>query len=198
MGGEDPYSASKASAELLINSYVKSYFNNTNIRISSVRAGNVIGGGDWSENRIVPDIFRSVKSKKKILIRNPNHIRPWQHVFEPLRGYLMAIEKNYKKNNYEVYNFGPSIKESASVKKIVKKFNRKINFNFKELSKKSKKEKETLKLSIDKSIKFLKWRPYLNLDKTINLTIEWYVNYLEKKNIYKKSIEQINEYDRIK
>ena len=198
LGGDDPYSASKVCVEIILNSYFNSFLKFKKISLIIGRAGNVIGGGDWSENRIVPDIFRSVKSKKRILIRNPNHIRPWQHVFEPLRGYLMAIEKNYKKNNYEVYNFGPSIKESISVKKIVKKFNRKINFNFKEFSKKSKKEKETLKLSIDKSIKFLKWRPYLNLDKTINLTIEWYVNYLEKKNIYKKSIEQINKYDRIK
>lgn len=198
LGGDDPYSASKACVEIILSSYFSSFLKKKKISLIVGRAGNVIGGGDWSENRIVPDIFRSIKSKRKILIRNPNHIRPWQHVFEPLRGYLMAIEKNYKKNSYEVYNFGPKIKESISVRKIVKKFNKKIKFKFKELSKKSEKEKVTLKLSINKSVKFLKWRPYLNLDKTINLTLEWYLDYLEKKNIYNKSIEQINNYEKIK
>ena len=111
LGGDDPYSASKASAEIAINSEINSFVKtSSSIRIASARAGNVIGGGDWSENRIIPDIFRSIKSKRKLLIRNPRSTRPWQHVLEPLCGYIKLAYalKNDKKFHGEPFNFGPS------------------------------------------------------------------------------------------
>ena len=99
LGGNDPYSASKAAAELLITSYQNSFFQNSDKHLVSVRAGNVIGGGDWSENRIVPDCIKSIEKNQKIIIRNPNSTRPWQHVLEPLGGYLLLGQKLLENKN---------------------------------------------------------------------------------------------------
>ena len=109
LGGEDPYSASKASAEIIINSYIKSYFKKLNVGVASARAGNVIGGGDWSPNRLIPDIIKSLTNDKKIIIRNPKFNRPWQHVLDPIYGYLLLAKKLYYKPRIYSgpYNFGP-------------------------------------------------------------------------------------------
>ena len=123
LGGTDPYSASKASAELIIQSYVKSYFEkNDKISIGIARAGNVIGGGDWSENRIVPDCIRSWSKNKKAKLRNPNSTRPWQHVLEAVGGYLcLAINLKFNKNLHgESLNFGPSLSKEYSVLDLVR------------------------------------------------------------------------------
>ena len=120
LGGNDPYSASKAAAEIIAHSYYQSFFKEKKINVFSVRAGNVIGGGDWSKNRIIPDIIRSYKNKKKIIIRNPNHIRPWQHVLDPLNAYLNLIEKSFSSADIVGgWNVAPSIKKEKNVKWIV-------------------------------------------------------------------------------
>ena len=121
LGGVDPYSASKSAAELTIRAYRESFFKKTNQAISSVRAGNVIGGGDWSKNRLIPDVIRSLLTKKKIIIRNPNFNRPWQHVLEPLRGYIILAFKQYlnPKKYSAAWNFGTKPNSVTSVKEIV-------------------------------------------------------------------------------
>ena len=125
LGGFDPYSASKVGAEIVVESYIKSFFENSNLRnrISTARAGNVIGGGDFSENRLIPDIVSAINNKKKLKVRNPNHIRPWQHVLDPLMGYLILAEKQYTNkmdNNEHTWNFGPKKNNFKKVIDIVK------------------------------------------------------------------------------
>ena len=123
LGGKDPYSGSKASAEILIKSYVNSFFNNkSKIRIATARAGNVIGGGDWANNRIIPDCVRSWSKNKKAKLRNPNSTRPWQHVLEAVGGYLcLAINLEFnKKLHGESFNFGPNLTKEYSVLELVK------------------------------------------------------------------------------
>ena len=136
LGGIDPYSVSKVGAEMVTNCYIKSFFKNSNLRnkISVVRSGNVIGGGDFSKNRLVPDIVRAINSKKKLKIRNPNHIRPWQHVLDPLVGYLILAKKQCIKkinNDFEyAWNFGPSKSNFKKVFEVVKEVQKLENFKF--------------------------------------------------------------------
>ena len=144
LGGSDPYSSSKVSCEHLFSSYIHSFFKNrTNQRLATVRAGNVIGGGDYSDDRLIPDILLSAKKVKKIILRNPNAVRPWQHVLEPLNGYLMLGEKLYKnekkiRNIKQNWNFGPNISNCKSVKYIAKFFAKRLNLKIKVLKKKNK------------------------------------------------------------
>ena len=124
LGGNDPYSASKASVEILVNSFAKSFFiSNKNIHIATARAGNVVGGGDWSKKRLVPDFFTSLFKKKILSVRNPIHTRPWQHVLEPLAGYILLIQsmpfRKKKINENIAWNFGPKNKLNLPVKKII-------------------------------------------------------------------------------
>lgn len=204
LGGHDPYSASKACAELIIQSYFNSFLTkNKNLRISVARAGNVIGGGDWSENRLIPDCIRSIEKKKKLLIRFPKSTRPWQHVFEAIYGYmLLAI--NQKKNqtiNGDVFNFGPNNKSSIEVIELVKKIKNKWDsLNWKVLEVKKKEyESKLLKLNSTKVFKKIKWKCYLNVNQTIDMVINWYKYYLDKKkvNMYQYSINQIKEFEKI-
>ena len=137
LGGSDPYSSSKVAAECLFDGYSKSFFMNKNIGIATVRSGNVIGGGDWSENRIIPDIIKSIKEKRKLIIRNPSHTRPWQHVLEPLIGYLKLGMKLYENKKYSgAWNFGPAYNQNLNVKKLVKLMSNKLDVNLKVLIKK--------------------------------------------------------------
>ena len=179
LGGFDPYSASKVGAEIVVESYIKSFFQNSNLknRISTVRAGNVIGGGDFSQNRLIPDIISAVNNKNKLKIRNPNHIRPWQHVLDPLMGYLILAKKQYTNkidNKDHAWNFGPSksnfkkvidivkyIKESQQFKYILVRNNN--NFN----------ETNILKLNSLKAKKKLKWFSKWNLTESLTKTLEW-------------------------
>ena len=184
LGGYDPYSASKVGAEIVVDSYIKSFFKNTFLKnkISTARAGNVLGGGDFSQNRLVPDIIKAINSKKKLIIRNPNYIRPWQHVLDPLMGYLSLAEKQYKNqiNNYEYsWNFGPNKSNFKKVIDVVKYLKKKggLNYSLKKTS--GPKETETLKLNSFKAKKKLKWICKWGLAETLNKTIEW--NNLVKK-----------------
>ena len=198
LGGEDPYSGSKASAEIMINSYQKSFFNGLKCGVASARAGNVIGGGDWSENRLIPDAINSIVNNKSIYIRNPNYNRPWQHVLEPLYGYLMLGKKIYNepKKYSGPWNFGTKKNTVTNVLTIVKeivKFWGKGKINFKKNQKYY--EQTNLQLNINKSIKFLKWQPKYSITKSIHVTTDWYKKVLvEKISAEKITTQQIKDY----
>lgn len=204
LGGEDPYGASKSAAEIAIKSYNKSFFFNESNKnfIASTRAGNVIGGGDWSENRLVPDCIKSWINKKIPKIRNPNSTRPWQHVLEVVYAYLLLavkIKKN-KSLHGEAFNFGPNMKQNFRVIDVLNKsklfWN---NIGWKISKKKDFKENILLNLNNKKAKKYINWKPKLNFHETIKLTIDWYKCYSlkDKKLIYKKSVDQINFYKKL-
>ena len=197
LGGYDNYSSSKAAAELIFNSYYHSFFRDNKLKYATARAGNVIGGGDMKKNRIIPDVIRSIKKNNKIFLRNPNSTRPWQHVLEPLYGYLKLgsylITKQLKNLENPNWNFGPYKKNCVKVKKIVSLIHKKLSLKNKiKINRKVKfKEATLLSLKIDKAKKELKWQPKLTLKETINLTIDWYLSYLDKKNMSKFTKSQI-------
>ena len=200
LGGADPYSASKASAELIIQSYFKSYLNDKkNIRIAVARAGNVIGGGDWSEDRLIPDCVRSWSKNEKVIIRNPDSTRPWQHVLDALYGYItlsINLRKNIKLNG-QAFNFGPSINNNykvIDVLKLVKKLWQNILWKIIKV-KKREFESSLLKLNSSKANSILKWKCNLSFKESIYFTTEWYKYfYTKKKNMYDFSTKQINLY----
>ena len=179
--GNDPYSSSKVSQELLVKSYYNSFFYKGFLkgRISTVRSGNVIGGGDYSKDRLIPDMLKSYNKKNVLTLRNPNYVRPWQHVLDPLIGYLILAEKQYKNKlnkNFNSWNFGPNDESFLSVKSIInissKYFrNLKIKLNLK--NNKQFKETAILKLDSSKAKKFLKWKPKWNIEYAIMKIFEW-------------------------
>ena len=198
LGGDDIYSYSKASVEILVNAYKKSFFGKK-INIATARAGNVIGGGDWSEFRIIPDFIRAYISKKIFIIRNPNHVRPWQHVMDCLFGYILLAENvstSRKLLNSLSYNFGPSSKQSLSVIKIVNLMLKNIDYKMKIKIKKNKKfsEKKFLLLKSKKAEKKLKWKNKIQANESLNLTLDWYKEYYNKKNMYEYTCKQIQKY----
>ena len=204
IGDYDPYSASKASAELLIQSYVKSFFNkgNSKVRIATARAGNVIGGGDWSDNRLIPDFVKSWSKNKTLFIRNPNSTRPWQHVLEVLRGYVLLAENLRKNSNLhgESFNFGPMSKNGYTVVQLLKYIKAKlpkIRWSIKKSSKKFK-EAKLLRLNSNKARKILKWKCVLSFNQSIDMTLNWYENYyFNRKNSKDYSVKQILDYTNI-
>ena len=175
LGGYDPYSSSKVSCEHLFSSYIHSFFKNRSYqKLATVRAGNVIGGGDYSEDRLIPDILLSAKKVKKIVLRNPNAVRPWQHVLEPLNGYLILAQKLYNndkkiRNIKQNWNLGPNISNCKSVKYIGNYFSKHMNIKIKIVKENRIFESETdfLRLSNFKSKKFLKWHPKWSLEKSL-------------------------------
>ena len=182
LGGKDPYSASKAASEILISAYNQSFFKDTGINIATARAGNVIGGGDWSDNRLIPDIIKSKQQNKPLSIRNPKAIRPWQHVLEPLFGYLMlgvALHKNSERYSSS-WNFGPQIDDTKTVEEI-------INIGIKleivgqvVYEESSLVEAQSLKLNITNAKKELGFKPVWNSEQSIIKTFEWYNNYYQQ------------------
>ncbi len=202
LNGLDPYSSSKVSCEHLYSSYMNSFFkNSSNQKLVTVRAGNVIGGGDYSSDRLIPDILNSAKKLKKIILRNPNSTRPWQHVLEPLYGYLILAEKLHKNKEPKIskqssWNFGPNISNCKSVKFVANFFAKRLNLKIKVLKKNSrifKPETHLLRLNNNKSKKILRCNPKWNLQKTLNKILEW--NYLIKNRDPRNVCEmQINEY----
>ncbi len=184
LGGVDPYSGSKACAEIIVKTYINSFLKEKKIGIATARAGNVIGGGDWSKDRLIPDAIKFLNEKKKITIRNPNFNRPWQHVLEPLSGYLNLAEKLFKdpKKYSGAWNFGTEKNTVTSVEQIIKKI---IYFwgsgTYGKLKKYKFYEQENLQLNILKSKKILKWKPKLSINECIELTVEWYKWVLFKK-----------------
>ncbi len=203
LGGHDPYSASKASAEIVFKSYFNSILKkNKKIRIATARAGNVIGGGDWSQDRLVPDCVKAWASNKKVYIRNPGSTRPWQHVLEPLSGYI-ALSYNLSVNeniNGGSFNFGPKFNEVATVKKVLKlSKNYWNNAQFRNYKERFFKEDHLLKLNSSKAWKILKWKKILSLEKTIELTMCWYNKfYQNNKKVSKLLDNDINYYFKLK
>jgi len=203
LGGVDPYSSSKASAELIIQTYLSSFLKTKkNISLAIARAGNVIGGGDWSSDRLIPDCIKSWSKNKKVLLRNPDSTRPWQHVLEALSGYLILavhLSEN-KKLNGQAFNFGPSNLNSYSVLDVVKRMkNYWKNVSWKKNKKNnSPYESNLLKLNSKKAKKKLNWKSILTFKETINLAITWYKIFYDKKiSIYDLSVSQIRFYEKI-
>lgn len=202
MGGYDPYSGSKGCAELITNSFRNSFFNpkksESNTSLASVRAGNVIGGGDWSPYRIIPDIVKGLLTHNTIKIRNPSAIRPWQHVLEPLNGYLLLIEKLwYDGPHYaDAWNFGPDEKDNKPVSWIVEKFiqawDNKVDWINENDN--SKHESKYLRLDCTKAKTKLDWHPKTNLELALDWTIEWYKKYEEKQDMEKLTQSQIQKF----
>ena len=182
LGGYDPYSGSKAAVENVFFSYYNAVFKNRkNLGVVSARDGNVIGGGDWSEDRIVPDFIKSLKNRKKFKIRSPNAIRPWQHVLDLINGYLILGMKAYGNKKFDgSWNFGPKTKKSRKVIDIVLQMKKYLNSGIPLLIKKNKKIQETnlLFLNSSKSFKKLGWTPKFTISKSVDLTAEWYKEYL--------------------
>ena len=196
LGGTDIYSASKACSEILVNAYRNSFFKNTKINIASARSGNVIGGGDWTLDRIVPDCLASFSENKKLIIRYPKSIRPWQHVLEPLYGYLLLAEKLYSPkgvNFAKAWNFGPKKENNTNVYELAKKLKKVTKSKSKIINSKIKNFLEARYLYLDssKSVKFLQWKKILNLKQTLNLVNEWHQEFLKKKDLRKITISQI-------
>lgn len=205
IGGLDPYSGSKGAAELAIKSYFSSFFqSNHNVKLAVARAGNVIGGGDWSAGRIVPDAIKAWQNSMPLIVRNPYSTRPWQHVLEPLYGYLLLAKylSANKPINGQAFNFGPNPNEvynvadvSEILKKILPGFSWKINFERKNILYESK----LLALDIAKAKQQLDWSPKLTFEDTLKLTAGWYENFYASKqqNIYNFTVGQINHYNNL-
>jgi len=202
LGGADPYSNSKSCAELAVNSYNYSFFKEKKICVATARAGNVIGGGDFSKDRIIPDYFRSLLKNKKLVLRSPNSIRPWQHVLDPLYGYLLLLMKLYKKQiiSGSSFNFGPNKSSNKSVSEVINLINKNFDNSVKIIKKKNNlrkyKESKVLMLNSDKSKKMLRWKSKYNLEQSIKLTSTWFKQFNDKKNqnILEVTQDQIREY----
>ena len=199
MGGHDPYSASKGAAELVFSSYFRSFFsNNANLGAASARAGNVIGGGDWSADRIIPDCIRAIESEKPIILRNPQSTRPWQHVLEPISGYLFLGTK-LRENPSDFsgsWNFGPDVSEFKNVEQVAENIIKNMKKGSIEISKDSdnRHEANLLQLNCDKANQLLGWRPRWGVDKTIEETSKWYNQFFEGKDTNNISMNQVIDY----
>jgi len=202
LGGKDPYSASKACAELISRVYMESFFKKNGPNIATARAGNVIGGGDWASDRIVPDCVRAWSEKKPITTRNPKATRPWQHVLEPLSGYLTLGQKLFSGNSIcknQSFNFGPQEKINQSVGDLITEMTQywpgaesKVQQDIDP----SKSESTLLKLNCEKSSQFLQWRAVLDFSETVRMTGEWYQAFYNEKqtSIIETTSRQIQEY----
>ena len=202
LGGYDPYSASKAAAEIVISSYRRSFFNADKYEqhqksIAAVRAGNVIGGGDYSDDRIIPDIVRAIEGLEQVTLRNPDSVRPWQHVLEPLSGYLqLAVKMSEDPKRFSTaYNFGPDKDDVLSVEALTKIFfnayGREVNYQVQQ-SDKNPHEANLLMLDSTKAHNEVDWKPKLNAQQAIEWSAEWYADKTRTAN--EKCMEQIEGY----
>ncbi len=197
LGGNDIYSSSKACSDIITNSYFKSFFEKRKIGIATARAGNVIGGFDWSANRIVPDTVKASINKTKLIIRMPKSIRPWQHVLDVVNGYILLAEKLYKKPLIfsGSWNFGPNNSSNKEVITLVKNLNSFLTTKVKIKIQKSRfHEEEKIQLNSSKSKLLLKWKPKFNFIETIKMTAEIYNLYNSKKLNYASFIKQVNKF----
>lgn len=202
MGGYDPYSSSKGAAEIAISSWRRSFMNPRDYdkhgkSIASVRAGNVVGGGDWTADRIIPDCIRALEANETIRIRSPKAIRPWQHVLEPLNGYLLLAKKMWEEpTKYcEGWNFGPNMESVENVwsvaTKVIHNYGKGVLRDISDPE--ALHEANLLMLDIHKAKFELGWNPRMNIDQTIKMTVNWYNQY-RNRNVYNLCLEQIIEY----
>jgi len=204
MGGKDPYSASKGAAELIIASYRDSFFGTGSdgkrrVGVASARAGNIIGGGDWAEDRIVPDCMRALSAGRPIQIRNPAAVRPWQHVLEPLAGYLQLASKLLTDPDHHssAWNFGPRAEDHVSVEQLVQLILDQWGGGKTELMSRPNQPHEagTLRLDCTKAHTGLGWYPVLPLKESVRMTVDWYKEYQkEPSTLWDTTLKQINGY----
>lgn len=198
MGGHDPYSSSKGCAELVSSAYRSSFLTAEDIAMATARAGNVIGGGDWAEDRLVPDVLRALEKGVPVEIRNPVSIRPWQHVLEPLSGYLLLAERLYAEGAAwaEGWNFGPRDEDAKSVQWIVEHLCAEWGEGASWAQQRGDHPHEAnyLKLDISKACNRLNWTPRWNLDKALEQTIGWHRAWIDGKDMRKITLEQIESY----
>ena len=203
LGGYDPYSSSKACSELVTSAYRNSYFNPKDytkhgVGVASARAGNVIGGGDWASDRLIPDIIRAILKGDKFKIRNPKAVRPWQYVLEPLRGYLMLAQKLYRNGAEfsEAWNFGPNRSDARSVEWIAKEICKKWGQGASFVIDKGKHPHETNYLFLDhsKAKSKLGWGPKWDINKAIDMIVDWTKAYSKRGKLRDTCFEQIFEY----
>lgn len=197
LNGADPYSNSKSCSELITSSYKKSFFEDNSIRISTARAGNVIGGGDFAENRIIPDCIRAAINGNNIIVRNPNSIRPYQHVLEPLFAYLLIAEKQYQDGKYSGnYNIGPEYSDCITTGKLAtifcEKWGENITWNSKNIT--GPHEAKFLRLDCSKMKAQFGWKPNWNIEQAVDKTVEFAKAYKNNENIEKYMDKQIREY----
>lgn len=199
LGGSEPYSASKACAEIVSKSYINN-FKKKNKKIITLRAGNVIGGGDWKENRLVPDVIYAIKSNSKLLLRNPESVRPWQHVLDCLNGYLIAAEYSIKsKKTFNTWNFSPPLKNQIKVINFVNKLISRFDYSRKKIKIMRLKlyESKKLNLSSKKANKEIKWNTVLSQQNLIKFIVEWYEEYYKKKDMKYYSEKQLSDFYKI-
>ncbi|MEQ3593386.1 CDP-glucose 4,6-dehydratase [Bacillus albus] len=197
LGGFDPYSASKACAELVATSYQKSFFRTNTQKLASVRAGNVIGGGDWAEDRLFPDVIRAYLQDGTLTIRNKNAIRPWQHVLDPLHGYILLAEKLWTDAAYaEAWNFGPLNEPNRTVHDVIQSIIKLWNKPLTTLSPPTNTPYESPILTLDstKAVNKLGWTPKLSTDHSITWTVDWYKKYAFGENIESFTRQQIDAF----
>jgi len=204
LGGVDPYSSSKGCCELITATYIHSYFNPHayavhGTALATVRAGNVIGGGDWAEDRLIPDCIRNLKNKNPIIIRSPDAVRPWQHVLEPLGAYLLLARELYLKGPLfsGAWNFGPDCSEARPVSRLVSRLIQiwGENCSWQKDKNTYPPEANYLKLDCSKAQTLLGWRPNWNLEQALEKTVTWYKSYFDQEDMLKITLEQIHCYE---
>jgi len=204
MGGYDPYSSSKGCAELVVAAWRRSYFAQSEVFIASARAGNVIGGGDWAQDRLIPDFMKHFNEGKKVLVRSPGAIRPWQHVMEPLSGYFLILEKLFTAGSHYAspWNFGPYEKEARNVEFIAERLTQLWGDGASwalDTTHSHPHEAKYLKLNIDKATQKLGWKPRLDINETLKLTCDWYKQFYQSKaKAYELTLEQIKNFEQRK
>lgn len=198
MGGHDPYSSSKGCAELITSSWRRSFFSKAGVLVASVRAGNVIGGGDWAEDRLIPDFIRAVENGNNFVLRNPKSIRPWQHVLQPLSGYICLAEKLLlKKNEYATgWNFGPDEDSNRQVEWLALKICQLwgVDKFYSIVSDTSYYEAKNLKLDIEKARNELQWSPKWKISESLEKIVRWHKSYKKGENARTLCMNDIIEY----
>lgn len=200
MGGYDPYSSSKGCSELVTSAYRRSFLATSGVAVASARAGNVIGGGDWAVDRLIPDFLRAIDANQPLTVRSPASIRPWQHVLEPLSGYLLLAERLYSEGEKfaEPWNFGPSENDAKNVEWIVNRLVESIpgaKWNKEEKSQPH--EAGYLKLDSSKAHAHLSWQPRWNLKIALDKIVEWHKNWHQGESMHQFTLNQIAEYEHL-
>ncbi|MEK9942236.1 MAG: CDP-glucose 4,6-dehydratase [Gammaproteobacteria bacterium] len=200
MGGHDPYSVSKGCSELVTSAYRKSFFAESSVSVASARAGNVIGGGDWATDRLVPDILRAIDAGSRLEIRNPNAVRPWQHVLEPVSGYLLLAEQLYNHGQAfaEAWNFGPNDEDAKPVSWVAEKLTSEWGGidSWTQDHGQNPHEAQYLKLDISKTLSRLTWAPRWDISTALQSIIVWHRAWLEKQNMREVCVEQISDFSK--